>query len=188
MSKLIFTLLLLTPFLCYGEEGLVLKDTHFSFDWSDASCRIQMHRKKERDKKLREYYHAKGYSGLDKRLSASAIFISMFTDFEINSAPKVVVTNVWNVSSEFVKVYNTSPEHLFLEISGNGVWWRERKSRFPSDIMFFLDEEKNELVTTHKIFHSDFCLTDYETRLSWTTVRDLNNPTVEELLYFLLKD
>ena len=188
MNKIILILLFLTPFLCHGEEGLVLKDTFYSFDWSDASCRIQMHRKKERDKKLREYYHAKGFAGLDKRLSASAIFISMFTDFEINRTPKVTVTNTWEVSSEFTNVYNTSPEQLFLEITGNGIWWRERKVRFPADIMFFLNEEKSELVTTHKIFHSAFCLTDYETELTWSTVRDLNNPTVQELLDFLLKD
>ena len=188
MTRLFLIVFLLVPLFVQAEEGLVLKDTTYFFDSDDASCRMQMQRKKEREKKLREYYYALGMDPLDNKLKASEIFISMFTDFNLMNTPRVTVTHLWEVDDRFIKVYKESSDHLFLELTSNGIWWRERKSRFPDRIEFSLNEESKELITTHRIFYSDFCSGDIHTTLVWDTVADLNNPTVEELLEFLFKD
>jgi hypothetical protein len=178
-------ILFLTPTFAKAEVGLILKDTFYTFDTDEASCRMQIQRKKVRERKLREYYYALGMDPLDEKLKASAIFVSMFTDYDLMSTPKVLVTHTWEVNDSFIEIYINDPENLFLELDTNGLWWRERLTRFPDRIDFSLIKETKELTTNHQIFYSDFCTGKINTTLEWGTKYNPEKPTVNELLLLL---
>jgi len=171
-----------------GGESLFPKETFFSYDWSEPSCRMQNLIEKERAKKLREYYYARGLSDLNERMLSSALFVSIYTDYSLINSPLVSITNVWTVDEEFIELFNEKPEDLFLEFDGKSFWWRERLTRFPNRVLFFLDELKKELITVHKVFYSDYCQGEVDTLLNWSTFLDSNKPTVEELINFLQGD
>lgn len=183
-NLIIILILILQSSLCLAGHKLEhLKRSIVTLE-DIPTCELSRQRQKIRDKKLRESLHAHELTDISSVILSSKIFLSRFFDFDLYSSESIEVYNLWKINEAFINAFEKDPEALFVRMIGLGFEWSERITRFPKELQFQIDKEKQTLTTIHPAFYADYCGKIKAPEIVWSTSRE-NYDSTEELLRFL---
>lgn len=155
------------------------------------SCQIFYHRRREREKVLREKLHNLKVAGFNVDLFLKDQYITnkFFLEKQLWRDELVTMINTWELPEGLQNELKTLGAQTFLRLNSDGIDWQEKMLFFPQDVLFFVDENKKTLQTQHQIYYADYCKPGSKSQLTWFPSASLSplssQSQLEQLLKFL---
>ena len=153
------------------------------------SCQIVGHRRREREKVLRELAHnlQKKNIHTDLLLKDRYIINKFFFEEALWNDEVVTIVNTWSLTSDLLKELELIGFETFLRLEGDGILWQEKMNFFPDEVTLSWNQEQNTLVTHHTTYYADYCQPRQESQLHWFPREKATPPStlqqVEQILH-----
>ncbi len=148
-----FLLLLLFSTLSYGTSVEVV-DYSFTTPSSAPSCRLLLHRKKEREKVLREFGNIEGDAHLSNTLLMNKYFYEIHHWVD-ESVEVYLQVRLKPALLEQIKILGHG--NFIFKIHGRGITWHSRLDQLPSGMRIYFHPDQNLVDITYPIYLSELC-------------------------------